>query len=59
MKPCPFCAEKAPELQEITLTHANKSTEYLYKYLCRNCRAEGPVADVPKEAQDAWNERVS
>lgn len=53
-KPCPFCGSHYVE--------PSPSGEYapIARWItCRDCGADGPTADTPAEAVDAWNDRTT
>lgn len=54
LKPCPFCGNKKCGTGEVL----NKYCEY-ERVSCGACGAEGPGAELKKEAYELWNTRAN
>lgn len=48
LKPCPFCGNKSPIMDNISHLQA-------YYCMCKLCHATGPVCSCPEIAADTWN----
>ena len=56
--PCPFCASRGDQLL-VERWSAEDDPDASYHVECLQCGANGPQADTPLAAAQAWNERRS
>ena len=50
LKPCPFCGAEGRKLEDVCLPIGNW-------VCCCGCKATGPEAETPEEAEALWNQR--